>query len=67
MASASLDTYAVMVAADRDLRLAGYEVFRFGANEVVGGSRAYRVLSACGSSPCTVFGNFDRRSWSVIN
>lgn len=34
--SASLDTYAVMVSADRDLRLAGYEVFRFGANEVVG-------------------------------
>lgn len=34
--SASLETYAVMAAADRDLRLSGYEVFRFGANEVVG-------------------------------
>jgi hypothetical protein len=38
--SASLDTHAVMVAADRELRLAGYEVFRFGANEVVGGQAA---------------------------
>jgi hypothetical protein len=25
-----------MVAADRDLRLAGYEIYRFGANELVG-------------------------------
>lgn len=32
----SLDAYAQMVAADRDLRLAGYEIFRFGANELVG-------------------------------
>jgi very-short-patch-repair endonuclease len=32
----SLTTYAVMVAADRDLRLAGYEIYRFGANELVG-------------------------------
>ena len=32
----SLDAYAEMVAADRDLRLAGYEIFRFGSNELVG-------------------------------
>ncbi|CAN5223820.1 hypothetical protein BH10PSE3_BH10PSE3_07070 [soil metagenome] len=33
---ASLKVYSQMVAADRDLRLAGYEVYRFGANELVG-------------------------------
>jgi very-short-patch-repair endonuclease len=32
----SLPAYANMVAADRDLRLAGYEIYRFGANELVG-------------------------------
>jgi len=32
----SLALYAEMVSADRDLRLAGYEVYRFGANELVG-------------------------------
>lgn len=32
----SLPAYAEMVSADRDLRLAGYEIFRFGANELVG-------------------------------
>ena len=32
----SLKVYAEMVFADRELRLAGYEVFRFGANELVG-------------------------------
>jgi very-short-patch-repair endonuclease len=32
----SLKVYAEMVSADRELRLAGYEVFRFGANELVG-------------------------------
>ena len=32
----SLAKYAEMVAADRDLKLRGYEVYRFGANEVVG-------------------------------
>jgi very-short-patch-repair endonuclease len=32
----SLSVYAEMVAADRDLRLAGYEIFRFGSNELVG-------------------------------
>ena len=30
----SLTAYAEMVAADRDLRLAGYDVYRFGANEL---------------------------------
>ena len=34
----SLPAYAEMVAADRDLRLVGYEVYRFGSNELVGGS-----------------------------
>jgi very-short-patch-repair endonuclease len=28
--------YAAMMAADRDLKLAGYEVFRFGASELQG-------------------------------
>ncbi|MFH0303212.1 hypothetical protein AAFX91_39940 [Bradyrhizobium sp. 31Argb] len=32
----SLEAYADMVSADRKLRLAGYEVYRFGANELVG-------------------------------
>lgn len=32
----SLTAYAEMVSADRDLRLSGYEIFRFGANELVG-------------------------------
>jgi very-short-patch-repair endonuclease len=32
----SLLAYADMVSADRDLRLAGYEIYRFGANELVG-------------------------------
>jgi hypothetical protein len=32
----SLAAYSEMVAADRDLRLAGYETYRFGANELVG-------------------------------
>jgi len=32
----SLKIYAEMVSADRELRLAGYEVYRFGANELVG-------------------------------
>jgi very-short-patch-repair endonuclease len=37
----SLTAYSEMVCADRDLRLAGYEIFRFGANELVGtGSQA---------------------------
>jgi very-short-patch-repair endonuclease len=32
----SLKVYADMVSADRELRLAGYEIYRFGANELVG-------------------------------
>lgn len=32
----SLAVYADMVSADRDLRLSGYEIYRFGANELVG-------------------------------
>ncbi|WP_315927442.1 hypothetical protein [Mesorhizobium sp. SP-1A] len=32
----SLKIYSEMVSADRELRLAGYEVYRFGANEMVG-------------------------------
>ncbi len=32
----SLSAYAEMVEADRDLRLHGYEIYRFGANELVG-------------------------------
>ncbi len=32
----SLKIYSDMVSADRELRLAGYEVYRFGANELVG-------------------------------
>ena len=33
---ASLEKYAEMVEADRDLKLAGYEIYRFGANELCG-------------------------------
>lgn len=32
----SLKVYSEMVSADRELRLAGYEIYRFGANELVG-------------------------------
>ncbi|MGZ8980699.1 MAG: hypothetical protein ACXW3S_07380 [Rhodoplanes sp.] len=32
----SLAVYADMVSAGRDLRLNGYEIYRFGANELVG-------------------------------
>ena len=39
----SLARYADMVAADRDLRLAGYEVYRFGANELTGHGSAERI------------------------
>lgn len=39
----SLARYADMVAADRDLRLAGYEVYRFGANELTGHRSAERI------------------------
>ncbi|MDX8530080.1 hypothetical protein RFM41_12075 [Mesorhizobium sp. VK25A] len=39
----SLRVYADMVSADRELRLAGYEVYRFGANELVGSGAEARV------------------------
>ena len=32
----SLAAYSEMLSADRDLRLAGYEIYRFGSNELVG-------------------------------
>jgi very-short-patch-repair endonuclease len=32
----SLAAYSDMAGADRDLRLAGYEIYRFGSNELVG-------------------------------
>jgi very-short-patch-repair endonuclease len=34
--TASLKIYAETMSADRELRLAGYEIYRFGANELVG-------------------------------
>lgn len=39
----SLKVYADMVSADRELRLAGYEVYRFGANELVDGDAEARI------------------------
>ena len=36
----SLTAYSEMVAADRDLRLAGYEIYQFGSNELVGAGAA---------------------------
>jgi len=39
----SLKVYADMVSADRELRLAGYEVYRFGANELVGDGAERRI------------------------
>ena len=39
----SLKVYANMVSADRELRLAGYEVYRFGANELVGDRAKPRI------------------------
>jgi hypothetical protein len=41
---ASPTRYAEMVAADRDLRLAGYEVYRFGGHEIADRSRAAGIL-----------------------
>jgi hypothetical protein len=35
-----LAAYSEMVSADRDLRLAGYEIYRFGANELIGAGAA---------------------------
>lgn len=43
---ASPGRYAEMVRADRDLRLAGYEVFRFGGAELVDRDAAARTLGA---------------------
>ena len=40
----SLKVYADMVSADRELRLAGYEVYRFGANELVGLDAEARIV-----------------------
>ncbi|TNE61357.1 MAG: hypothetical protein EP341_00775 [Sphingomonadales bacterium] len=40
---ASLKVYADMVSADRELRLSGYEVYRFGANELVGDNAEARI------------------------
>ncbi len=40
---ASLKVYAEMAAADRELRLAGYEIYRFGANELVGSGAVERI------------------------
>lgn len=39
----SLKVYADMASADRELRLAGYEVYRFGANELVGDGAEARI------------------------
>lgn len=39
----SIRAYADMVSADRELRLAGYEVYRFGANELVGNGAEARI------------------------
>jgi very-short-patch-repair endonuclease len=49
----SLALYSEMVSADRDLRLAGYEVYRFGSNELVGSS-----------APTLIEGFFNRR-WTL--
>lgn len=49
----SLPTYADMVSADRNLRLAGYEIYRFGANELVGDGAQ------------TIVERFFARYWSV--
>jgi hypothetical protein len=46
---ASLTAYSEMVAADRELRLCGYEIYRFGSNELVGDS-----------APALIEGFFDR-------
>lgn len=44
----SLKVYADMVSADRELRLAGYEVYRFGANELVGDAAEARITGFFG-------------------
>lgn len=40
----SLKAYSEMVSSDRELRLVGYEVYRFGANELVGGHAEARII-----------------------
>jgi len=40
----SLKVYSDMVSADRELRLAGYEIYRFGANELVGDGAESRII-----------------------
>lgn len=40
----SLKVYADMASADRESRLAGYEVYRFGANELVGDGAEPRIV-----------------------
>jgi len=40
----SLKVYADMASADRELRLAGYEVYRFGANELVGDGAEPKIV-----------------------
>ncbi|QGM97257.1 hypothetical protein [Methylocystis parvus] len=49
----SLSAYAEMVTADRDLRLAGYEIYRFGSNELVGAGAPL------------VIENFFKRLWAL--
>jgi len=44
--------YAVMAAADRELRLAGYEVYRFGGHEIADRVRA-PILLATSSAACS--------------
>ena len=44
----SLKVYADMVSADRELRLAGYEVYQFGANELVGKSAESTIVNFFG-------------------
>lgn len=39
----SLKVYAEMVSADRELRLSGYEIYRFGANELVGNGAEAKI------------------------
>lgn len=39
----SLTKYSEMMSADRELRLSGYELYRFGANEVCGGGAEERI------------------------
>ncbi|WP_241299081.1 hypothetical protein [Burkholderia stabilis] len=42
---ADVDRYAQMVAGDRDLKLSGYEVYRFGASELLGNNAQASAVS----------------------